>query len=41
MIAILENHGVHVRTIKTVRPGYVVYEDEFQVVAAPFADSNL
>lgn len=41
MIAVLENNGVHVRTIKTVRPGYVVYEDEFQVVAVPFADSKL
>ncbi len=41
MIAILESHDVPVRTIKTARPGYVVYEDDFQIVAVPFADSDL
>jgi hypothetical protein len=38
MVAILENHGVHVRMITGERLGYVVYEDEYQVVAEPFAD---
>jgi hypothetical protein len=38
LVAILENHGVHVRTLKAKRVGYVVYEDEYQVVAEPFAD---
>lgn len=38
LIAILENHGVHVRTLKAKRVGYVVYEDEHQIVAEPFAD---
>jgi len=28
LVAILENHGV----------GYIVYEDEYQIVAEPFAD---
>jgi hypothetical protein len=41
LIAILENHDISVRMIKTDRPGYVVYEDQFQIVAVPFADSNL
>ena len=40
MIAILENHGVLILMLKTDRPGYVVYEDEFQIVAEPFADVN-
>ena len=40
MVFILENHGIHVRMITTDRPGYVVYEDEFQVVAEPFADAE-
>ena len=40
LAAILENHGVHVRTLKTNRVGYVVYEDEYQIVAEPFADLN-
>ena len=33
---ILERHGTRVEIIKGPRPGYVVYEDEFQVVAEPF-----
>jgi hypothetical protein len=28
---------VAVRTIKAKRVGYVVYEDEFQIVAEPFS----
>lgn len=40
LIAILENHGVHVRTLKARRTGYIVYEDEHQIVAEPFADMN-
>jgi hypothetical protein len=40
MSALLEHHDIRVRMIKTTRPGYVVYEDEFQVVAVPFADSD-
>jgi hypothetical protein len=40
LVAILENHGVHVRTLKAKRVGYVVYEDEHQIVAEPFADMN-
>jgi hypothetical protein len=38
LVAILETHGVLVRMLKTQRVGYVVYEDEYQVVAEPFAD---
>ena len=40
LVAILENHGVHVRTLKAKRVGYVVYEDKYQIVAEPFADMN-
>ena len=38
---ILENNDVLIRMIKAERIGYVVYEDEFQVVAEPFADMHL
>ena len=38
IVAILENHGIPVRMIKSERVGYVVYEDEHQVVAEPFSD---
>ncbi|NNE18333.1 MAG: hypothetical protein HKN10_07640 [Myxococcales bacterium] len=37
---ILGRHGHRVEMLKESRPGYVVYEDEFQVVAEPFADST-
>ena len=39
IVAILENHGVRVRMIRADRVGYVVYEDEHQIVAEPFSDS--
>jgi hypothetical protein len=41
MVAILESHGVSVRMLKTDHVGYVVYEDEHQVVAEPFSDARL
>jgi len=37
LAAILQNHGIFVHMLKTDRVGYAVYEDEFQVVAEPFA----
>ena len=36
LVAILQEHGVSVRMIKTHRVGYVVYEDKYQIVAEPF-----
>jgi hypothetical protein len=32
--------GIHVRVITTNRPGYIVYEDPFQVAAIPFRDTR-
>jgi hypothetical protein len=40
LVAILRNHGIPVRMLKADRIGYVVYEDEYQVVAEPFADTQ-
>jgi hypothetical protein len=40
MIAILTNHGIQVRMVKAERVGYVVYEDEHQIVAEPFSDTD-
>lgn len=40
LVGILERNGRHVSTLKESRPGYIVYEDEFQVVAEPFADAR-
>jgi pyruvate-formate lyase-activating enzyme len=39
LCAILEAHDVHVEVLRTERPGYVVYEDNFQVAAEPFQDT--
>jgi len=37
---ILEAHGIFVEVIKTSRPGYIVYEDEHQVTAEPYAETE-
>lgn len=37
LVAILEHHGISVRMLRTQRVGYVVYEDEYQIVAEAFA----
>jgi hypothetical protein len=37
LVAILQNHGISVQMLKTDRVGYVVYEDDYQIVAEPFA----
>jgi hypothetical protein len=36
MVEILERNGIFVKKIRTDRPGYIVYEDEWQLVAEPF-----
>lgn len=36
---ILHAHGVEVEVIRSSRPGYIVYEDEYQAVAEPFQDT--
>jgi len=36
----LAAHGVPIETITTDRPGYVVYEDDYQIVAEPFSDTG-
>lgn len=41
IVRILERHGIYVKKIKTERPGYVVYEDEWQLVAEPFRENTL
>ena len=36
LAALLEQYGVPTLMLTTDRPGYVVYEDEFQIAAEPF-----
>jgi hypothetical protein len=40
LVALLEHRGVVVEELRTLRPGYVVYEDEFHVATIPFADAS-
>ena len=39
MSVIVAEHGHAVDQIETDRPGYLIYEDEHQIVAEPFADT--
>jgi hypothetical protein len=39
LVVMLEHHGVSVKMLRTTRVGYIVYEDDFQIVAEPFADT--
>jgi hypothetical protein len=40
MAQILEAHDVVVEEIRTDRPGYIVYDDEYQVAAEPFSSET-
>lgn len=35
LVAILENKGIRVTMVRTSDPGYIVYEDRYQVVTQP------
>jgi hypothetical protein len=36
---VLQAHGMFVDVVRTERPGYIVYEDRYQVTAEPFTDT--
>ena len=36
LVSLLEHKAIAVTELRTERPGYVVYEDEYQVAAMPF-----
>lgn len=36
LASVLEGHDILTEMLQTDRPGYIVYEDEFQVLAEPF-----
>lgn len=38
--SLLRQSGYFIEVLKTTRLGYVLYEDEYQIVAEPFADSR-
>jgi hypothetical protein len=41
MVEILERNDTYVKKIRTDRPGYVIYEDEWQLVAEPFREGTM
>ena len=41
MVHILERNGIYVKQIRTDKPGYVIYEDEWQLVAEPFRKGTM
>ena len=38
--ALLESYDIPVQMLREKRPGYVVYEDEHQIVAYPFSETR-
>lgn len=40
LVLILENNGYVVSQLATTRPGYVIFEDDHQVIAEPFRDNR-
>ncbi len=41
MVQILERNDIYVKKIRTDKPGYVIYEDEWQLVAEPFRKGTM
>jgi hypothetical protein len=38
--SVLQSYDIVVETITTRRPGYIIYEDDFQVAAYPFKETT-
>lgn len=41
MVHILERTSIYVKKIRTDKPGYVIYEGEWQLVAEPFRKGTM
>jgi hypothetical protein len=39
LCGVLQELGYPITVLKTTRPGFIVYEDAYQIVAEPFADT--
>ena len=40
LATILEGHGISIEVLQTEKPGYIVYEDNYQITADPFTETN-
>ncbi len=38
-VKVIREGNLHIRVVETKRPGYIVYEDAFQVAAIPYRDA--
>jgi hypothetical protein len=41
MVRVMERNRIYIKKIKTDKPGYVIYEDDWQLVAEPFRKGTL
>jgi DUF2075 family protein len=39
LVELLRHHNIEVNILKTNKPGYIVFEDEYQTVAEPFVEN--
>jgi hypothetical protein len=37
---VLKAHGISVNILKTKKPGYIIYEDKYQICAEPFKETK-
>jgi hypothetical protein len=40
IVELLTRAGVHARLIATTKPGYIIFEDDYQIAALPFRDTR-
>jgi hypothetical protein len=40
LVSILNQNEIHTEMIQTDRPGYIVYEDDYQIAAESFSDAD-
>jgi hypothetical protein len=39
LMAVLRENGYEIETLKTFNVGYIIFEDDYQIIAEPFADT--
>ncbi|MHB8882634.1 MAG: hypothetical protein ACYC69_14145 [Thermodesulfovibrionales bacterium] len=39
IVAVLRTHDIEVEMVRTDKPGYLVYEDDYQIFAEPFSET--
>ena len=39
LVSVLKKYGANIEFVRTGKPGYVTYEDDYQIAAIPFRDT--